>query len=54
MWAVQAAASYSTREGLLSTSAMNVSGVGAFETVLVREGGAGGLTLSTVLRLRSA
>lgn len=54
MSAVQAAASYSSRDGLLSTSAMNVPGVGAFEIVLIREGGAGGLTLGSVLRLRSA
>lgn len=35
-------------------SAMNVPGAGAFESVLVREGGAGALSVGTVLRLRSA
>lgn len=52
--AVHAAASYSTRDGLLSASAMNVPGAGAFEVVLSRDGGAGPLAVGTTLRLASA
>lgn len=49
-----AGSSYSARDGLLSTSAMNVPGAGAFDAVLLREGGAGPLAVGNVLRLKSA
>ncbi len=52
--AANAASTYSTRDGLLSTSAMNVPGAGAFDAVLARDGGGGQLTVGTVLRLKSA